>query len=76
MPGPASFCTVAELVVDDPHHICRVDVGKSMGLLTLAMQSWEFDSPVSRPRMRTLSTFKFGTDSSPRHVDLEPLGVQ
>jgi radical SAM superfamily enzyme YgiQ (UPF0313 family) len=47
----------AELVIDDPHDICRVDVGKPMGLLSFAMQSWEFDSPVSRPRMRTLSGF-------------------
>jgi hypothetical protein len=66
----------AELVVDDPHHICRVDVGKSMGLLALAMQNWEFDSPVSRPRMRTLSTTKPGASGGLSHVELEPIPVQ
>ena len=59
-----------ELVVDDPHHICRVGVGKPMGLLAMAMQNWELQSPVSRPRMGTLSAFPSRRDNGLGHVDL------
>lgn len=50
----------AELTIDDPHEICRVDVGKPMGALAIALQSWELDSPLSRPRMGSLSAFTSG----------------
>ena len=54
-----------ELVVDDPHHICRVAIGKPMGLLAMALQNWELQSPVSRPRMGSLSAFASSTGTDP-----------
>ena len=41
----------AELKISDPNDICRTDVGKHMGMLGIALRSWELDSPAARPRL-------------------------
>ena len=41
----------AELTISDPNDICRTDVGKPMGMLGLALRSWELNSAAARPRL-------------------------
>jgi radical SAM superfamily enzyme YgiQ (UPF0313 family) len=45
-----------ELKIADPNDICRTDVGKPMGVLGLALRSWELDSRVARPRLGAMTT--------------------
>jgi hypothetical protein len=44
------------LKIADPNDICRTDVGKPMGVLGLALRSWELDSRVARPRLGAMTT--------------------
>ena len=46
-----------DLTIDDPYDISLLDVGRSMGYLAFALQSWELDSPVARPAMRYLTRY-------------------
>jgi radical SAM superfamily enzyme YgiQ (UPF0313 family) len=46
-----------DLTVDDPYDVSLLDVGRGMGYLAFALQSWELDSPVARPAMRYLTRF-------------------
>jgi hypothetical protein len=41
----------ADLTISDPNDICTTDVGKPMGMLGMALRSWELESPVARPRL-------------------------
>ncbi len=45
-----------ELAIADPNNICRTDVGKPMGMLGLALRSWELDSMAARPRLGAMTT--------------------
>lgn len=45
----------ATLTIDDPNEICRRDVGKPKYFLDYNLRTWELDSPVARPRLRTAS---------------------
>jgi hypothetical protein len=48
---PLSSFPPAELKIADPNDICRTDIGKPMGMLGLALRSWELDSRAARPRL-------------------------
>jgi radical SAM superfamily enzyme YgiQ (UPF0313 family) len=48
---PLSSYPAAELKISDPNDICRTDIGKPMGMLGLALRSWELDSRAARPRL-------------------------
>ncbi|GAB5451366.1 MAG: hypothetical protein Hals2KO_16940 [Halioglobus sp.] len=41
----------ATLTVYDPNDVCRIDLGKPMGVIAYAMRSWEMESPVTRPSL-------------------------
>lgn len=45
----------ATLVIDDPNEICVRDVGVHKYLLDFGLRSWEFDSPLARPRLGAVS---------------------
>ncbi len=39
------------LTIDDPNEICHREIGKPLFLLLHNLRTWEFDSPVARPRV-------------------------
>ena len=45
----------ATLTVKDPNEVCRVDLGKPMGVMAYAMRNWEMDSSVARPSLGAVS---------------------
>ncbi|MDZ7783946.1 MAG: hypothetical protein U5K56_13755 [Halioglobus sp.] len=45
----------ATLTIKDPNEVCRVDLGKPMGIMAYAMRSWEMDSLVARPSLGAVS---------------------
>lgn len=64
----------ADLTVDDPYDISVLDVGRPMGYLAIALQSWELDSPVARPYMRYLTQYRPSVDEADgaKSQDLNP----
>lgn len=41
----------ATLTIHDPNEICQRDIGYHKGTLDMNLRSWEFESPVARPRL-------------------------
>ena len=57
------------MTVDDPHQICTTALDGSLTAI-VHESSWDFDSPVSRPRQRGLDS-----DAAPAGSDLESAGA-
>ena len=52
VPSLSSFGP-ATLTISDPNLICRRDVGKPKYILDYNLRTWELESPIARPRLRT-----------------------